>query len=69
MYEALAPVCPQLAAEALEGIEAARSHWQTHSVRLAAEHSAAEGRASPSRDSRGLPKVPSDSVFPMEDYH
>ena len=63
VYETLAPLAPQAAAQAMQGIDAARNYWQTNNAKLAAELSALAISTAPS----GIPKVPSNSLFPLED--
>ena len=60
VYDALAPLAPNAAALALKSIEASRNNWQSSSpARLAVDGCL----DSPT----GLPRVSSDSLFPLED--
>ena len=64
MYETLVPLAPNACAQAMQGIEAARNHWHAVTGKLsAAERVTTDGAV----HTDGMPKVPSNSIFPLED--
>lgn len=68
VYETLAPLAPSASAQAMQGMEAARSHWLATTGRLSVDRSGSDAASIPSVQSAlGMPKVPSNSVFHLED--
>lgn len=68
IYETLAPLSPRAGAQAQETIDYTRDQWQANAAQLMAEHQAHAASTSPAaKPSAGVPRVPSDSVFSLDD--